>query len=127
MTTLFQRAALTASYCTNLKVAIEHAFGEYTNNHHHDKDASADVHGLAYRLADSGSISKTMSTEGRMSEFEPPDILSLGKGDYLSKSLQRFNENLALGGWSETITQEDLLSTPVAVLDEIITHDHDNI
>ena len=42
-TELFRRTALTASYCTDLKVALEAAFGEYTNARHQIKDASREV------------------------------------------------------------------------------------
>ena len=47
-TELFYRTALTNSYCTNLKVAIEAAFSEYSNSKHQIKDASWEVRYLVY-------------------------------------------------------------------------------
>jgi len=55
---LFRRTALTGSYCTDLKIAIETAFGEHTNGRHQVKDASREVRHLAYQIAKSQSITK---------------------------------------------------------------------
>jgi hypothetical protein len=53
---LFRHTALTASYCTDLKIEIEAAFGQYSNSKHHIKDASLEVRNLAFDIAKSGSI-----------------------------------------------------------------------
>ena len=73
ITDLFRRTALTASYCTDLKVAIEAAFSEYTNARHQIKDASREVRYLAYQIAVSRSIMK--HTRGQDSPFKPRDII----------------------------------------------------
>jgi hypothetical protein len=47
---LFCRAALTASYCTGLKVDFESTFGEYSNGRHKAEDASTEVRNLAFQI-----------------------------------------------------------------------------
>lgn len=56
VTSLFQRTALSASYCTDLRQAIESAFGEYPNTNHTNKDARYEVRNLAYTLFNQKSI-----------------------------------------------------------------------
>ncbi|KAH7394801.1 hypothetical protein BKA66DRAFT_606463 [Pyrenochaeta sp. MPI-SDFR-AT-0127] len=73
---LFRRTALAASYCTDLKVAMEAAFGEYSNARHQIKDASREVRYLAYQIAASRSITK--HARARSSPFQPTDILQRG-------------------------------------------------
>ena len=63
VTPMFQRMALTASYCTELKAKLEAEFGEYSNGRHQVKDASMDVRNLAHEIAQSDSIQK--HTNGR--------------------------------------------------------------
>ena len=47
-TKLFRRTTLTVSYCFNLKIAIEAAFGKYSNGRYQIKDISWEVRHLAY-------------------------------------------------------------------------------
>lgn len=70
---LFRRAALTASYCTGLKVDFEATSGEYSNGRHQVKDASTEVRNLAFQIWSSDSIIK--QPHGRSSPFKPRDIL----------------------------------------------------
>src|SRR4051794_5495876 len=91
---LFRRTALTASYCTNLKIAIEAAFGEHTNARHQTKDASREVRCLAYQIAVSQSITK--HTRGRNSLFQPRDILQRGV-NLLNDGVKRFNNAVVEG------------------------------
>ena len=100
-TELFCRTALTASYCTDLKVAIEAAFGEYTNARHQIKDASREVRYLAYQIAACRSITK--HTRGRSSPFKPRDILQRGV-NLLNGGVKRFNNTIVEGRWEEEET-----------------------
>src|SRR5579871_6599911 len=98
ITGLFRRTALTASYCTDLKVVLEAVFGEYTNARHQIKDASREVRYLAYQIASSRSITK--HTRGRDSPFKPRDILQRGV-DLLNGGVKRFNNTVVEGRWEE--------------------------
>jgi len=98
ITDLFRRTALTASYCTDLKVVLEAVFGEYTNARHQIKDASREVRYLAYQIASSRSITK--HTRGRDSPFKPRDILQRGV-DLLNGGVKRFNNTVVEGRWEE--------------------------
>ena len=122
ITDLFRRTALTASYCTDLKVAIEAAFGEYTNARHQIKDASREVRYLAYQIAASRSITK--HTRGRDSPFKPRDIVQRGV-DLLNGGVKRFNNTVVEGRWQEEEDLENATTTPIAALDDIITIDDD--
>lgn len=93
---LFRRTALTASYCTDLKVAMEAAFGEYSNARHQIKDASREVRYLAYQIAASRSITK--HARGRSSPFQPTDILQRGV-KLLNNGVKRFNCTVVEGEW----------------------------
>jgi hypothetical protein len=119
---LFHRTALTASYCTDLKVATEAAFGEYSNGRHQIKDASREVRYLAYQIAASQSVTK--HTRGRSSPFQPTDILQRGV-KLLNRGVKRFNHKVVEGRWEEE--EEDLgNTTPIAALDDFITIDDDS-
>lgn len=119
---LFRRTALTASYCTDLKVAIEAAFGEYSNARHQIKDASREVRHLAYQIAASRSITKY--TRGRSSPFQPTDILQRGV-KLLNGSIKRFNNKVVDGRWEDEDDLSNVTTIPIASLDDIVTMDDD--
>jgi hypothetical protein len=95
-TELFHRTAITASYCNDLKLAIEAAFGEYSNGRHQIKDASREVRYLAYQIAASRSITKR--PRGRSSPFQPEDILQRGVR-LLNGGVKRFNRTVVERRW----------------------------
>jgi hypothetical protein len=119
---LFRRTALTASYCTDLKTAIEAEFGEYSNGRHQIKDASQEVRHLAYQIAVSKSVTK--HTHGRSSPFQPTDILQRGIKS-LDSGVENFNDRVVEGCWNEEDDFGNVTVTPIAVLDDIITIDDD--
>jgi hypothetical protein len=121
-TELFHRTALTASYCNDLKVAIETAFGEYSNGRHQSKDASREVRHLAYQIAVSKSITKR--SHGRSSPFRPKDILQQGVRS-LNSGVKRFNSKAVDGRWEGEDDLSDMTTTPIASLDDIVTMDDD--
>jgi hypothetical protein len=121
-TELFSQTALTGSYCTDLKVAIEAAYGEYSNGRHQMKDASQEVRYLAYQIAASRSITKRL--RGRSSPFQPKDILQRGV-DLLNSGVKRFNHTVVEGRWEEEEDLGNATTTPIGVLDDIITIDDD--
>ena len=121
-TELFRRTALTASYCNDLKVAIEAAFGEYSNSRHQIKDASQEVRHLAYQIAASQSITK--HTNGRSSPFQPIDILQRGV-NLLNNGVKKFNHRVVEGRWEEEEDLSNATTTSIAVLDDIVTIDDD--
>jgi hypothetical protein len=121
-TELFRCTALTASYCTDLKVAIEAAFGKYSNGRHQIKDASREVRHLAYQIAASRSIIKHPG--GRSSPFQPDDILQRGV-KLLNGGVKRFNRRVVEGRWGEEEDLGNATSMPIAVLGDIITIDDD--
>lgn len=55
---LFRRAALGATYNTDLKVEFEATFGKHSNGRHQVKDASSEVRNLALQIFRSRSISQ---------------------------------------------------------------------
>jgi hypothetical protein len=124
VTPMFQRMALTASYCTELKAMLEAEFGEYSNGRHQVKDASMDVRNLAHEIAQSDSIQK--HTNGRESQYKPVDILSRGVGDALSNGIEKSNQQLVRGGWQGGENLDHLTSTPIAVLDDFVTLENDD-
>lgn len=113
---LFRHVSLTASYCSDLKLGLEAAFGEYSNGRHQDKDASEDVYRLAYELFKTKSVSQF--SRGRESAFKPADILHLGGGDVLFNSIERFNDS-QFGDHD----LDDTIATPIAELDDILGED----
>jgi hypothetical protein len=119
---LFRRTALTASYCTDLKVAIEAAFGKYSNGRHQIKDASREVRHLACQIATSRSITK--HPRGRSSPFQPDDILQR-RVKLLNGGVKRFNQSVVEGRWEEEEDLGNATSMPIAVLEDIITIDDD--
>jgi hypothetical protein len=119
-TELFRRTALTASYCTDLKVAMEAAFGEHSNARHQVKDASREVRNLAYQIAVSRSITKR--ARERKSPFQPDDILQRGV-KLLNNGVKRFNHNIVEGGWENEEDLDHAKSTPIAALEEYTTID----
>ena len=108
-TDLFRCTALTASYCTNLEVAIEAAFGEYNNARHQIKDASRGVRYLADQIAACQSIMK--HTCARSSPFEPSDILQRGV-NLLNGGVKRFNRVVEDGRRKETLTTRQRRPSP---------------
>jgi hypothetical protein len=122
VTALFQSTALTASYCVDLRTHIEAAFGEYTNGRHQAKNASEDVRNLAFEINTSKSIRKYIL--GRDSDFKPPDILSRGES-LLPKGVNRFNKQVVLGQWSEEDDLTNMITTPIAAIEEYVTQDDD--
>jgi hypothetical protein len=117
---LFRRTALTASYCTDLKVAIEATFGEYSNARHQVKDASREVRQLAYQIA--ASQSTTKHTRGRSSPFQPTDILQRGV-KLLNVGVKRFNNTVVEGLWEEEEDHGNVTTTSIAALENIVTID----
>jgi len=105
-----------------LKVAIEAAFGEYSNGRHQIKDASQDVRYLAYQIAASRSITK--HTHGRSSPFQPTDILQRGI-KLLNGGVKRFNHTVIEGQWDEEEDLSNVTTTPITALDDIVTMDDD--
>jgi chromosomal replication initiation ATPase DnaA len=123
---LFRRTALTGNYCTELKVAIEAAFGENSNTRHQVKDASTEVRHLAYQIA-SQSIVKHPS--GRQSRFQPANILREG-ATRLDHGIKKFNQRVVRGyreGRHDEDDEDDeddldnAKSTPIYVLDDFVT------
>jgi len=91
---LFRRAALTASYYTELKVDFEATFGKYSNGRHQVKDASTEVRNLAFQIWVSDSIIK--QPQGRSSPFNPKDILQKGVAN-LNAGVDKFNKSVVEG------------------------------
>ena len=120
VTELFRRTALTASYCNDLKVAIEAALGEYSNGRHQIKDASREVRNLAYQIATSRSITK--HTGGRSSPFQPTDILRRGV-KLLNYGVKRYNSMVVEGRWEEEEDLSNAETTPIATLDDVTNID----
>ena len=118
---LFRRTALTASYCTDLKVAIEAALGEHSNGRHQIKDASREVRHLAHQIAVSRSITK--HTRGRSSPFQPIDILQRGV-ERLNDSIKRFNCGVVKGQWEDDL--DNATTTPIASLNDFLARDDDS-
>lgn len=119
---LFRRTALTGSYCTSLKIAIEATFGEYSNGRHQAKDASREVRHLAYQIAKSKSITK--NPLGRKSPFQPEDILQHGV-KRLDAGVQRFNLQVIEGELGDEDEDGQMTSTPIAALNNTVTIDSD--
>jgi len=122
VTPLFERTALTTSYCTDLKVAMDDAFGERTDNRHLPKDDSENVRNLAFVISESDSIRKCPS--GRSSTFKPTDILTRGVLR-LANGVDRFNELVVQDSWKDEEDLSDLESTPITAIDDFITLDDD--
>jgi hypothetical protein len=91
---LFRRAALTASYYTELKVDFEATFGKYSNGRHQVKDASTEVRNLVFQIWVSDSIIK--QPQGRSSLFNPKDILQKGVAN-LNAGVDKFNKSVVEG------------------------------
>lgn len=111
---LFRRVALTASYCTDLQAGLEKTFGEYSNGRHQTKDASDDVHRLAYELFKTRSTRKM--ARGREWAIIPADILHID----LWEAVKRFNES-----WIGDEYINDSPAPPIAELDDIVGEDSD--
>ena len=101
---------------------MEAAFGEYSNGRHQAKDASREVRYLAYQIAASQSIMK--HPLGRSSPFQPQNILQRGVAQ-LNNGVKRFNQRVVEGRWEEEDDLGNATTTPIAVIDDIITVDHD--
>ena len=122
---LFEYHAQTSSYFTDLKVSMDNAFGECTDNRHQpeDADASENVRNLASAISDSNSIRKFPS--GRSSSFKPADILTRGVRR-LSNGVVRFNELVVDGEWADEDSDiSDIESAPITTIDNFITQDDD--
>ena len=74
VTELFTRVSLTASYCLELRYAIEDAFGQFNSTHHTPADAATDVYHLALEL----STTITRRPSGRKSHLSCKDIVDIG-------------------------------------------------
>jgi hypothetical protein len=118
---LLRRAAAAASYCTDLKVAMETTFGERTKGEHHTKDSSDDTRSLAYQLVKSKSIRKYQ--RGRSSDFQPADILNTGVRE-LPNMIKRFNKQIIEGNW-DVEEPENIPPTHINALNDIMTPDGD--
>lgn len=122
---LFQRTALSASYCTDLRGAIEAAFGEYSNIHHTDKDASRDVYELAQALHRQRST--RLFSNGRESCLPgwPIDIYTKGS-HMIPGAIQRFNTREIYGKpdpGDMDDDQDDMsgpTTTPITSLDQYV-------
>jgi hypothetical protein len=119
---LFRRTALTGSYCTDLKTAMEAAFGEHSNGRHQIKDASQEVRHLAYQIAESQSITK--HSAGRYSPFQPKDIVRRGV-ELLDNAVKRFNDRIVEGEGEDEGDFDNMTTTPIAVLDDTVDDDID--
>lgn len=108
---LFDRVAMTASYCTDLKSAMDRLTGSFSNGRHQPKDASEDVYRLAYELYKIGSV--THCETGRQSTFNPVDVVQSGTGKVLADAVDKFN-NSQFGNYEH----DDERNLPIAVLDE---------
>jgi hypothetical protein len=107
-----------------LKVDFEATFGEYSNGRHQVKDASTEVRNLAFQVWSSDSIIK--QPHGRSSPFKPRDILQKGV-EKLNVGVDKFNKSLVEGRWEEDQDLANATSTPIAVLDDIVNLDDDDI
>jgi hypothetical protein len=119
---LFRKAALTASYNTDLKEAIEAAFGEHTNNRHQVKDATVEVRNLACTIAVSGSVTKHL--DGRSSKFQPADILGQGF-KLLNNGVKKFNQRVVEGQWEDEDDLSQATATHITAIEDIVTIDDD--
>lgn len=120
VTEIFQQAALTASYCTDLTVAMEHTFGRHVNTHYTDKDASEDVRNLAYKIAKSQSIHKY--ARGRDSEFHPPDVLGRGVRSVVN-GVKQFNKQVVEEEWTGEEDAYEITTTSLTEIEELTTHE----
>jgi hypothetical protein len=112
---LFHRVALTASYCSELKSALEMSFGGCSNGRHQVKDASEDVYRLAFHLSASRSVYNY--SNGRDSGFKPRNIMNHIANE-LATQIEKFN--------SSQFGDDDLdntVTTPIAALDDILDDD----
>lgn len=114
---LFRRAALGATYCTDLKVDFEATFGKYSNGRHQAKDASSEVRNLAFQTWRSKSISKQIQV--RKGRFVPKDVLGQGSAN-LPKAVDRFNESVTQGSWEEDEDLSFATPTNIEALDEYV-------
>lgn len=113
---MFERVALTAGYCTELKVQLKGEFGEFSNNRHQAKDASTDVRHLAYQIAQSQTVIKEAT--GRTSKFELVDIQSKGVGERLGQGVTKFNKSVVLRSWQGEANLDETSSTPIDVINK---------
>ena len=74
VTELFTWVSLTASYCLELRYAIEDAFGQFNSTHHTPADAATDVYHLALEL----STTITRRPSGWKSHLSCKDIVDIG-------------------------------------------------
>src|SRR5216117_3866587 len=85
---LFHHITLIVSYYNDLKIVMKAAFDEHTNDKHHIKNASQEMHHLTYQIAKSRSIIKH-SCEHSLS-FQSKDILQ-HRYEILKNDVKRFN------------------------------------
>lgn len=107
VTSLFQRTALSASYCTDLQQAIESAFGEYSNANHTNKDARYEVQSLAYTLFNQKSTIHLQNGRAPSTTADwPLDIISKGSRA-ISNCIERFNTRMVHGQINKDDDQDD--------------------
>ena len=104
----------------NLKIAIEAAFGEHSNNRHQVKNASQNVFQLAYHIAMLGSICK--HSHEQSSPFQSKNILQHGV-EMLNDGIKRFNQTIVEEKWKAEEDLDNATTTFIAVLDNIVTID----
>jgi len=105
-----------------LKIAMETAFGEHSNGKHHIKNASQEMHHLAYQITKSRSITK--HSHGHSSLFQSKDILQHGY-EILESDVKRFNHLIVEQKWKKKEDLENATTTSITVLNDIVAIDND--
>jgi hypothetical protein len=93
---LFKYAILCSDHATNLKEAIEGAWGEKTSGNHTNKDPGRDIFSLAWTLHESSLV----RTGGRTCSHRSPNMMGDGLTALLGGAVDRFNAQLAQRGQS---------------------------
>ncbi len=84
---LFDTCTWTASYCSDLRDAIEHELGETTSNRHTRRSRAEDIRSLAHNLAEKSLV---FHADGRRSSFTAKDVLQSGLSK-LPNAIDQFN------------------------------------
>jgi hypothetical protein len=92
--TLFKYAILCSDHATNLKEAIERAWGDETHGNHTKKDPGRDIFSLAWNLHESSLV----WTGARTCLHRSPNLIGDGLNALLAGALTRFNVQFASRG-----------------------------
>lgn len=109
-----------ASYCTDLKIDFESAFGVYSNGRHHPKDVSIDLQNLAYQIYQLGTILK--QDQKWKSRYTPKNIIEKGSKN-LAQGVKKFNETVVQGGWEGEEDLSNSRSTDIEEVDQYLDSD----